>query len=269
MPLPNTFAALVTASMVSLDQNFNALGALTPIPCAVAGANAITLTPTPTTATPAVLSYQNYMPFTGVVGAPNSTSVTFQVGSLPALNGYIDTNAGPRQLAANDLVQNNLFAAIYDSALGSGAGGFHVWTAPFPANGGTITGNVTITGNIVLQTSLFAPASTSSVAFGGGASFSSISINGAPYIHRIPSSQVSVTFGVIAANSDVRATVALVGARFLDPVIIGQPSTSSTGVMYDGFVAAADLVVMRAVNATAGTIVLAGAMYRLSAFGWT
>ena len=43
MSLPTTFAALTTATGQQLDNNFSALGALTPIPCSVSGTNAITI----------------------------------------------------------------------------------------------------------------------------------------------------------------------------------------------------------------------------------
>jgi hypothetical protein len=124
MALPFQFANATTIVTTQLDANYNALGALTPIPCVVAGANTIVMTPLANT--PTVSSYQNYMQFSGIAAATNTTTVTVSVGGLPTLPGYKDTPTGPIAMIAGDLAQNTQFTAIYDLALNSGNGGFHV-----------------------------------------------------------------------------------------------------------------------------------------------
>lgn len=124
MALPNTFANETSPDMIELDENFSAVGALTPIPGTLAGTNAITHTPL--TDTPTVAAYSNYMQFTGVSAATNTGAATFQVGSLAALAIYKDTAAGPVALTGGEIVQNTKLILMYDSALNSGAGGFHI-----------------------------------------------------------------------------------------------------------------------------------------------
>jgi hypothetical protein len=123
MSLPYTFANLTTAQLNYLDANFAALGALTPIPCSTAGTNALALTPLANS--PTVTQYANYGAFSGVVAVTNTTAVTAQVGSLPALAVYKDTSAGPAVLTGGELVAGNAFYLVYDAALNSNTGGFH------------------------------------------------------------------------------------------------------------------------------------------------
>ena len=126
MPLPTLFAALTAATGEELDANFAALGALTPIPCAVSGTNALVLTPA--SSAPTVSGYANYGAFIGIASAANTGSVTVAVGALPVLGAYKDTSAGPAALVAGDIETGNVIQFIYDTALAGGAGGFHLAT---------------------------------------------------------------------------------------------------------------------------------------------
>jgi hypothetical protein len=128
MSLPTTFAALTTATGQQLDNNFSALGALTPIPCSVSGTNAITMITALNT--PSVPSYANYAVFSGVAAATNTGGTTVAVNSLSALTVYKDTVAGPVALSGGEIVAGNVLYLIYDSALHTGAGGFHLNSQP-------------------------------------------------------------------------------------------------------------------------------------------
>ena len=128
MSLPTTFAALTTATGQQLDNNFSALGALTPIPCSVSGTNAITMVTALNT--PSVPSYANYAVFSGVAAATNTGGTTVAVNSLSALTVYKDTVAGPVALSGGEIVAGNVLYLIYDSALNTGAGGFHLNSQP-------------------------------------------------------------------------------------------------------------------------------------------
>lgn len=128
MSLPTTFAALTTATGQQLDNNFSALGALTPIPCSVSGTNAITMITALNT--PSVPSYANYAVFSGVAAATNTGGTTVAVNSLSALTVYKDTVAGPVALSGGEIVAGNVLYLIYDSALNTGAGGFHLNSQP-------------------------------------------------------------------------------------------------------------------------------------------
>ncbi len=128
MPLPFIFANVTSAHGSDLDNDFAALGALTPIPCTVAGSNALVLTPA--TDTPTIGAYENYQPFSGAAISANTSGVTISVGGLSALVVYEDTPAGPVALTGGEIQPGNFIYAVYDSALNSGAGGFHLLTAP-------------------------------------------------------------------------------------------------------------------------------------------
>jgi hypothetical protein len=124
MTLPTTFAALTDATGAELDANFAALGACTTIPCSVSGTNVLVLTPL--TNTPAVPAYADYMQFSFTAVGTNTTGVMAQVGSLPALDVARDTPAGRMALIGNEIVAGDFCILAFDTAVDSGAGGFHL-----------------------------------------------------------------------------------------------------------------------------------------------
>jgi len=127
MALPFAFTGNTTPTGEQLDADFNALGALVPLPCTVAGTNAITLTPLTDTPTPA---YAPYAQYTGIASATNTTTVVAQVGALAQLPVFKDTVAGPVQLSGREIVQNTKLILMYDPTLNSGGGGFHLVSPP-------------------------------------------------------------------------------------------------------------------------------------------
>jgi len=130
MPLPFTFAPpTTTATGTNLDQNFNALGALVPVPCTASGTNAITLTPFSTNV-PTVTALADYAVFSAVASATNTSSVTIAIGSFSALPLYRDSLSGPIALTAGQIVAGNAIYVVYDAALNSGGGGFHLLNVP-------------------------------------------------------------------------------------------------------------------------------------------
>ncbi len=161
MTLPILFAAVTAATGAQLDQNFEAVGLLGVIPCAVLGTNTLTLTPA-AQATPTVGAYQNYMVFSGIAAHANTGAVTAAVAGLAALGVYKDTGAGPAALAGGEIQPGNLILLLYDTALNAGAGGFHLQTAGVTA-AGTVTsvasgtgltgGPITATGTLALAAS--------------------------------------------------------------------------------------------------------------------
>ena len=179
MAIPTLFATLNAATGAELDANFAALGALTPIPCTVAGTNTLVLTPAANT--PSLAVYSNYGVFIGIAAATNTGAVTAAIGSLPPLPVYKDTTAGPVALAGGEIVIENAVWVMYDSALNSGTGGFHLLNEPptvtvsgSPTSGqiavwgtgGAIGGvAVTGTGNVVLAAgATITPASVATAA---------------------------------------------------------------------------------------------------------
>lgn len=128
MGLPFSFSNNTTPKGAQLDAVLAALGALTPIPCAVSGTNTITLTPEADT--PTVAAYANYGQFSGVAAATNTGAVTVSVGSLAALAVYKDTIGGPKPLTGGEIIINCPLLLMYDSMLNTGSGGFHLISAP-------------------------------------------------------------------------------------------------------------------------------------------
>jgi hypothetical protein len=139
MALPFAFTGNVAPTGEELDADLAALGALVPIPCTVSGTNLITMTPlanTPTT------SYQPYSQYVGIASATNTGPVNAQVGSLPSLPVYKDTQAiGTDTLTGREIVAGTKLWLMYDPALNSNTGGFHLIGPQVPY---TRTNNTTV-----------------------------------------------------------------------------------------------------------------------------
>jgi hypothetical protein len=231
MALPFQFGSVTTLVTPQLDANYNALGALTPIPCTVAGTNAIVMTPQASTAT--VAAYSNYMQFTGIAVATNTTTVTVAVGALAALNGYKDVASGPVSLVNGDIAINSQIIAIYDSALNSGNGGFHIiaGSSRMPISGGAFTGPVQFgSGNASLTTVLSASA--------------------------------SIGWPNIGATASTVATIAVPGSSVGDCVFLGTPASVPAGITFFGWVNNAGTVTIQALNVTGSSITPVAGTYR-------
>ncbi len=137
MALPFLFANASTLATPALDANYDALGALTPVPCLVAGTDSLTLTPL--ASTPTVAAYSNYMQFTGIAVQTNTSSVSAVVGSASLLPVYKDTSGSPAVLTGGEIVATCAFGLLYDSALNSGNGGFHLMQITGAGGGGSST----------------------------------------------------------------------------------------------------------------------------------
>src|ERR1700691_2684327 len=144
-----TFASLTTVPLSDLDENFGQLALQSLNPASVSGTNTLVLTVTATQ--PPIAAYANYVSFSAVASATNTGATTAQVGALAALPGYKDSITGPVALVGGEIVAGNLFILVYDNALNTGAGGFHlvhqasqpsVGAAPVTVNG---TSGVTLT----------------------------------------------------------------------------------------------------------------------------
>ena len=155
MSLPYTFAGMTTPELGYLDADLAALGALTTIPCVIAGGNALVLTPVANA--PAVPSYSQDQAYSGIAGITNTGPVVAQVVSLASLPVYKDTPLGPVALAGNEVAAGNFVALAYDVALNAGSGGFHL-VASYSLPGGRSQSSAAAP---------TAPASTSAFAMQG------------------------------------------------------------------------------------------------------
>lgn len=258
MALPFAFSNNTSPTGPQLDSDLAALGKLTPIPCSVAGSNSITMTPN--TDTPTVVAYATGMQFSGIASASNTTATQARVGALPLLNVYRDSPTGPIALSGGEVVIGNAFTLLYDAALNSGAGGFHLiaTTAGLGAylllTGGTLTGALTVpTLNVSTIASL--------AGLRMGSSVSTIS--------RIVSTSGSLTFTVVPANTDQTQTIALTGAAVNDAIVVGPPASVVAGINFTGHVLAAGTVAVKATNATAASLTPVSGTYRVVAIGGT
>lgn len=160
MALPHTFDGQTTPQMSELDDNFAALGRLTPLPCGITGTNAVTLTPEADN--PTLAAYSNYIILTGVAAATNTGATTAQYAALAALLVYKDTIAGPTALTGGEIVANTKLMLMYDSTLNSGNGGFHLISPPSSA-----VRNHTTTSSVTLGAILPGTGSVVTILLGG------------------------------------------------------------------------------------------------------
>src|SRR5216684_3542290 len=140
----------LTNSLVALDNNFTTFGALVPIPCGIAGTNTLTLTQNTVglVPTPTISGYSTDMLFNGIAAGTNTGPVQATVGAAGLLNVYKDTRAGPVLLTGNEIIIGNAISLLYDGALNSDAGGFHLISVQINGNStltNLLSGTVSIT----------------------------------------------------------------------------------------------------------------------------
>lgn len=159
MALPYLFANVTSATGQQLDDDFSVVGKLGTLPCTITGTDTLALTLSSTN--PTISAYANYLRFSGIAAGDNTTAVTAQVGSLGTLSVYKDTSSGPVVLTGGEIQEDNYIELVYDSALNSGSGGFHLVSSTV-TSGGTVTsvatgsgltgGPITSSGTIALAT---------------------------------------------------------------------------------------------------------------------
>ena len=206
-------------SLQALDNNFITFGALVPIPCSIAGTNALTLTPNAAglVPTPTISAYTTNMLFSGIAAGTNGGATTATVGSIGVLPVYKDGPAGPVALTGNEIIANNAISLRYDAALNSGNGGFHL-IASTSQNG--------------------LPASVAAL------SATSVQVNGNSTITNLLSgNSPTLTFTATPGWSGQNQTFTLTGLPPNIPaagdfVQINPPSLNAVGVQFTGYVQA-------------------------------
>lgn len=127
--VPNVFGALAgNISLALLDQNYAALVGYANDPTnrvSVAvdsgAANGYVLTPSP-----AIPNYSNPLIVWFVPAHSNTTTSTANISGKGALTIFKDSGAGPVALTGGEIIAANWCGIAFDSALASGAGGFHL-----------------------------------------------------------------------------------------------------------------------------------------------
>lgn len=78
----------------------------------------------------------------------------------------------------------------------------------------------------------------------------------------ILSAAASLTFAAVGAAASIDQTITVPGANVGDSVSLGLPAAPTAGLVFFGFVSAANTVTVRAANITAAPITAAAATYR-------
>lgn len=234
-----------------LDTNFGDVAAMGALPCTISGQNALTLNTIISGFT--LATYFNYMTFAGIAVQSNTGPVTAAYGAASPLSVYKDSPAGPVALTGGEIIAGNAIWLTYDSALNSGAGGFHLNVTPttlcLPLNGGTVSGDVAMNG-LQIPTN---PISQSTIVY-------------------VYSNAQSLTYPSLAPNAFNDQTLNIPNGVVTANVAfaLGVPTIVS-GISYDVFVpgglVSSVYVTVRAFNYSAGTVTPAAGMYRVTAFG--
>lgn len=214
-------------SLAALDNNFTTLSGADTIACAIAGTNTLTFTQNAAGVIPSITIsfYENYMLFVGVATATNTGPVTATVGTIGVLNVYKDGPAGPVLLSGGEIVVTNAISMRYDSALNSGAGGFH------------LTSSTQNTGVAI---------SPSSVQVAGNSTLTNLLSGNSPTL------TFTTTPGWSSQDQSFSVTAALTNAGILpaigDFVIVNPPSLGAAGIDFRGYVAGAGSLSLSSVS---------------------
>lgn len=229
-----------TPRLPDLDQNFKAFGVLAPIPCSASGTNVITLTQNGASqaASTALIAYENYVAVCAVAASNNSTAATAAVGSLAQLPIYKDTAAGPVALVGGEIVANCAFTLIYDSALNSGGGGWHLVASTANPQG---TAGATISPTLVKASGGIQVGSTLS-----------------PTLTALLSQVATLTYTSIVPGSSQDQSFSMTGLTATDVLAAGLPVPVSTGLNYAAYLGGGATVTVRASNGTAASTITPG-----------
>jgi hypothetical protein len=275
-----TFAALTTPTLPELDGNFTLLSYLINIPCTVSGTNTLTLTSQAGAAT--YTQYQAGMRLQGVATATNSGAVNAQLGTLPLVPVYKDSPAGPVVLSGAEIVNLTAFALLYDPALNSGGGGWHLQNSAGGLSGSSLASlNVGLLGAGSLSAGTFALAQ---VAFGSlsatigsiGTLVSSLATlgslamgAGAPLL-RLNSTLTSAVFTTLTPGVAQFATLPWAGVQPFDNILLGWSLAPVSSIVFTPYAPAAGSVILAAFNPLSNvTITLNTVNFRLTNLGWT
>lgn len=121
MALPRVFAALTSALMSYLDDDFNAVGALTTLQTTSSGTNAVTLTPAANAPSIAAYGLPNPVRFGFQAPSTSTGAVTLRINALAFLKVFLPSGV---QANTGDLTANGYYEVVYLASLDTGAGGW-------------------------------------------------------------------------------------------------------------------------------------------------
>lgn len=234
------FANNPTPALPDLDQNFNAVFLLTPVPCSVAGTNSLTLTQNAVgqAASGVITAYANGLQVCGVFAQTNNGPVQAALGALALVNVYKDTILGPVALSGLECVQNCAFTMRYDSTLNANAGGWHLITDA-ASSGNTITPTL-VRASVGLQLG----ATTS------------------PILTGLLEATATLAYTAIVPNAAQDQTFTVAGLLATDGLAMALPLPNSIGLTFTSYFAAGNsvtgTVTVRAANLTAASTITPG-----------
>ena len=265
MSLPFQFAAVTDATGAQIDANNAALGALTPIPCTASGSNSQVLTAN--ASTPTITAYSNYRQFSFIAAQSNTGAATGKVGTLATLPINKNSPAGPIALTGGEIVAGVAYILLYDSALNSGGGGFHLLgAAAITAGGGSVNGPIVGTGTLATITYPVAVFTTLSASL---ASLTRLSIGAGPNITRQLRTLASLSFSALNPQTGSTSDILFSGVSVNDVISLGFPSGITVGMIYKGFVPNAGTVTLQVFNASSGTVTPISGSYAIQAVGYS
>lgn len=225
MAFPWIFANLAAGNQPAskLDDNFNALGKISTIPCTATGTNAYTLAPA--AGSPTVTAYNQLQAFRAIIPATSTGAVTAGQAAPGLLACYKPSGAGPVAAGAGDVVIGECYDFVFDMALNSGAGGFHLYNVAGSGGGsGKIIGlyRGTYTANTNLTTAM--PTGSTPVAADGTQIISVTGVITGSTTQRVRG-WFSGTCGFVAAAGLLAPTVAV----FRGTTYVNSESGSSIG----------------------------------------
>lgn len=229
-----------TPALPDLDQNFDAVFLLTPVPCSVAGTNTLTLTQNAAgqASSGVIAAYENGLQICGVAAQTNSGATTARLGTLPVLNVYKDSITGPVVLIGLEIVQACAFTLRYDAALNANAGGWH------------LIANITTMGNTISPALVRA-----SVGVQLGATTS-------PTMTGLIQGGGTLAFTALVPNQTQDKTFTVTGLLSTDGIMMSTPLPVSTGLTFSSYFAAGDTVTgtvtVRCANVTAASTITPG-----------
>lgn len=245
MPFTITqFGSDTSPALPDLDQNFKALGVLSPIPCTASGTNTISLTPQTTgsgsiATSIALTAYQNGVKLDFIAAATNTGATTAAYAALAGLTIYKDGGEGVVALVGGEIIIGCAISLIYDSALSSGGGGWHL-----------------VSTSAIAGTTI-APAL---IRTAGGVQWGATTN---PTLTRMLNGNATLAFTSLVPNSAQEQTFTLAGVSLTDRIIWNFPQPNSIGLSgFAGYVIAAGTIHatlgVRVVNVTAASTITPG-----------
>jgi hypothetical protein len=252
------FANDTSPALPDLDQNFNAFGVLVPIPCSVAGTNALTLTQNSVNeaASIALAAYQNNVQVCGIAAATSNGATTARVGALASLPVYKDTVAGVAATTGGEIVIGTAFTLLYDSTLNSNAGGWHLITSiPNASDVIAAIAGATIAPAVVSAGTVNATLMNASGGLQVGATTN-------PTLTALISAQATLAFTSIVPNSSQDQSFTVAGLLSTDAMAMRLPLPVSSGLSFTSYFAAGSTVTgtvtIRCANVTAASTITPG-----------